>query len=306
MLARLRARRPGDSRGPRDRRARADPRRRAAAGGAAGATAEPTEIAMAVPAGPGHRRRCASTRSARSRSTRSRRRTPAIPARRWRSRRSPTRSGTASCASIRTIRSGPTATASCCPPATPRCCSARCCTSPACKAVNPDYEMLGRARRHARRHPALPPARQPRARAIPSTTWVSGVETTTGPLGQGIATSVGMAIAQQWLARALQPPGLRALRLRRLRDLRRRLPDGGRPAEAASLAGHLELDNLCWIYDNNHITIEGNTRIAFTEDVAARFLGYGWNVPRVGDANDLERIEHALDGLPARPKAGRR
>jgi transketolase len=65
-------------------------------------------------------------------------------------------------------------------------------------------------------------------------------------------------------------------------------------AEAASLAGHLGLDNLCWIYDNNHITIEGNTRITFTEDVAARFLGYQWNVLRVGDANDLERIEHAL------------
>jgi transketolase len=65
-------------------------------------------------------------------------------------------------------------------------------------------------------------------------------------------------------------------------------------AEAASLAGHLQLDNLCWIYDNNHITIEGNTRIAFSEDVAARFLGYQWNVLRVGDANDLARIEHAL------------
>ena len=65
-------------------------------------------------------------------------------------------------------------------------------------------------------------------------------------------------------------------------------------SEAASLAGHLALDDLCWIYDNNHITIEGNTRITFTEDVAARFLGYGWNVLRVGDANDLERIEHAL------------
>ena len=69
----------------------------------------------------------------------------------------------------------------------------------------------------------------------------------------------------------------------------------GISAEAASLAGHLGLDNLCWLYDNNHITIEGNTRIAFTEDVAARFLGYGWNVLRVGDANDIERIEHALD-----------
>jgi len=66
-------------------------------------------------------------------------------------------------------------------------------------------------------------------------------------------------------------------------------------SEAASLAGHLALDNLCWIYDNNHITIEGSTRITFTEDVTARFLGYGWNVLRVGDANDIDRIEHALD-----------
>jgi len=69
----------------------------------------------------------------------------------------------------------------------------------------------------------------------------------------------------------------------------------GVSSEAASLAGHLGLDNLCWVYDNNHITIEGNTRIAFTEDIAARFLGYGWNVLRVGDANDIDRIEHALD-----------
>src|SRR6202140_4802290 len=69
----------------------------------------------------------------------------------------------------------------------------------------------------------------------------------------------------------------------------------GVASEAASLAGHLGLDNLCWVYDNNHITIEGNTRIAFTEDIAARFLGYGWNVLRVGDANDIDRIEHALE-----------
>jgi len=68
----------------------------------------------------------------------------------------------------------------------------------------------------------------------------------------------------------------------------------GVAAEAASLAGHLGLDNLCWIYDNNHITIEGPTSLAFTEDVAGRFLSYGWNVPRVSDANDIERIEHAL------------
>src|SRR5258708_15091864 len=65
-------------------------------------------------------------------------------------------------------------------------------------------------------------------------------------------------------------------------------------AEAASLAGHLGLDNLCWVWDNNHITIEGNTSITFTEDVAARFLAYGWNVLPIGDANDIERIEHAL------------
>src|SRR5205814_3227815 len=68
----------------------------------------------------------------------------------------------------------------------------------------------------------------------------------------------------------------------------------GVASEAASLAGHLGLDDLCWIYDNNHITIEGDTRIAFTEDVATRFLAYGWNVLRVGDANDVERIENAL------------
>src|ERR1700754_1531761 len=68
----------------------------------------------------------------------------------------------------------------------------------------------------------------------------------------------------------------------------------GVASEAASLAGHLGLDNLCWVYDNNHITIEGSTRLAFTEDVATRFLAYGWNVLRVGDANDIDRIEKAL------------
>src|SRR4029453_14826743 len=68
----------------------------------------------------------------------------------------------------------------------------------------------------------------------------------------------------------------------------------GIASEAASLAGHLGLDNLCWVWDNNHITIEGNTSITFTEDVAARFLAYGWNVLRVGDANDIERIDNAL------------
>ena len=125
--------------------------------------------------------------------------------------------------------------------------------------------------------------------------WVSGVETTTGPLGQGVATSVGMAIAEKWLAHRYNRPGFEIFDY----NIYAVCGDGclmeGIASEAASLAGHLGLENLCWIYDNNHITIEGNTRIAFTEDVAARFLAYGWNVLRVGDANDLERIEHALE-----------
>src|SRR4029077_17117517 len=124
--------------------------------------------------------------------------------------------------------------------------------------------------------------------------WVSGVETTTGPLGQGVATSVGMAIAQKWLASHYNRPGFEIFDY----DIYAVCGDGclmeGVASEAASLAGHLGLDNLCWIYDNNRITIEGRTSITFTEDVAARFLAYGWNVLRVGDANDVDRIQHAL------------
>jgi transketolase len=124
--------------------------------------------------------------------------------------------------------------------------------------------------------------------------WVSGVETTTGPLGQGVATSVGMAMAQKWLASRFNKPGFKIFDY----NIYAVCGDGclmeGIASEAASLAGHLGLDNLCWVYDNNHITIEGNTRITFTEDVAARFLAYGWNVLRVGDANDVDRIEQAL------------
>jgi transketolase len=110
----------------------------------------------------------------------------------------------------------------------------------------------------------------------------------------GIATSVGMAIGEKWLAQRYNLPGFDIFDYR----IYAVCGDGclmeGVGSEAASLAGHLGLDNLCWIYDNNHITIEGDTRIAFTEDVACRFLGYGWNVLRVGDANDLGRIENAL------------
>src|SRR3989454_3666690 len=147
--------------------------------------------------------------------------------------------------------------------------------------------------------------RPPRSTLFPYTTlfrspghpeyhWVSGVETTTGPLGQGAATSVGMAVAEKWLADRYNRPGFAIFEY----DIYVVCGDGclmeGVTAEAASLAGHLGLDNLCWVYYNNHITIEGQTSLTFTEDVAARFQGYGWNVLRVSDANDLDRIEQAL------------
>jgi len=121
------------------------------------------------------------------------------------------------------------------------------------------------------------------------------VETTTGPLGQGVATSVGMAIARQWLATRYNRPGFEDLFDFNVYAL---CGDGcmmeGISNEAASLAGHLRLSNLCWIYDNNHITIEGNTSLAFTDDVATRFIAYGWNVTRVGDANDLDMLARAF------------
>jgi transketolase len=122
----------------------------------------------------------------------------------------------------------------------------------------------------------------------------SGVETTTGPLGQGIATSVGMAIAARWLARHFNRPGFAIFDY----DVFALCGDGcmmeGVGSEAASLAGHLGLGNLAWIYDSNHITIEGNTALAFSEDVAGRFLAYGWHVQRVSDANDRERLADAI------------
>jgi len=162
------------------------------------------------------------------------------------------------------------------------------------RAVNAEYERLGQPAvslddiRHFRQLGSKAPGH-------PEYHLVSGVEATTGPLGQGVATSVGMAIAEAWLASRYNRPDLEIFGY----NIYAVCGDGcmmeGVSSEAASLAGHLALDNLCWIYDNNHITIEGNTRIAFTEDIAARFLGYGWNVLRVGDANDIDRIEHALD-----------
>ncbi|HUK83931.1 MAG TPA: transketolase [Verrucomicrobiae bacterium] len=161
------------------------------------------------------------------------------------------------------------------------------------KAVNPKYEVLGELsvpledlknfRQLGSRCPGHPEYR-----------WTSGVEATTGPLGQGVAMTVGMAIAARWKAAYFNRPGFEMFN----HDVYALCGDGcmmeGISGEAASLAGHLHLSNLCWIYDNNHITIEGNTALAFTEDVATRFLGYGWNVLRVGDANDLDMLSRAF------------
>jgi transketolase len=161
------------------------------------------------------------------------------------------------------------------------------------RAVNAQYERPGEPAvtvddiRHFRQLGSKAPGH-------PEYHLVSGVEATTGPLGQGIANSVGMAIARKWLASRYNKPGFDLFDY----NIYAVCGDGclmeGVGSEAASLAGHLALDDLCWIYDNNHITIDGNTRIAFTEDVAARFLAYHWNVLRVSDANDLESIEEAL------------
>ncbi len=161
------------------------------------------------------------------------------------------------------------------------------------KAVNKDYETPGapsvtledikKFRQLDSKCPGHPEYR-----------WTSGVETTTGPLGQGVATSVGMAIASKWMAQHYNKPGFELFDF----DVYALCGDGcmmeGISGEAGSLAGHLKLDNLCWVYDNNKITIEGNTSWAFSEDVATRFIGYGWNVTRVGDANDLDMLERAF------------
>jgi transketolase len=167
------------------------------------------------------------------------------------------------------------------------------------KAVSKDYETLG--------EPSVPLEAIKRFRQLdsrcpghPEYRWTSGVETTTGPLGQGLATSVGMAIAGRWTAAHFNRPGFEDLIDFNIYAL---CGDGcmmeGISHEAASLAGHLRLPNLCWIYDNNHITIEGNTALTFTDDTACRFQGYGWNVLRVGDANDLELLGRAFQTFRA-------
>jgi transketolase len=161
------------------------------------------------------------------------------------------------------------------------------------QAVNAEYETVGKPSvalddiKHFRQIGSKAPGH-------PEYHLVSGVEATTGPLGQGVAISVGMAIARKWLANRYNKPDFDIFDY----NIYAICGDGdlmeGVSSEAASLAGHLELDDLCWIYDNNHITIEGKTKITFTEDVAARFLAYRWNVLRVGDANDLQRIGDAI------------
>ena len=162
------------------------------------------------------------------------------------------------------------------------------------KAVNPQYETLGEL---SVRLEDIKQFRQlySKCPGHPEYRWTSGIEVTTGPLGQGTAASVGMAIAGKWMAEYFNRPDFEMYNY----DVYALCGDGdmmeGISAEAASFAGHLKLGNLCWIYDNNHITIEGNTSWAFSEDVAVRFIGYGWNVTRVGDANDLEMLGRAFN-----------
>lgn len=162
------------------------------------------------------------------------------------------------------------------------------------KAANPTYEQPGR---DAVTLDDIKTFRQGGSRCPghPEYGWTSGVESTTGPLGQGVSTSVGMAIAGCWLAATYNRPGFDLFDF----NIYALCGDGdmmeGISSEAASLAGHLRLSKLCWIYDSNRVTIEGHTDIALSEDVAARFLAYGWNVTRVTDPNDLTLLERAYN-----------
>jgi transketolase len=166
------------------------------------------------------------------------------------------------------------------------------------RAVDPDYEILGQ--------PAVSLDDVKRFRRLdskcpghPEYRWTSGVETTSGPLGQGVATSVGMAVAGRWLAARYNRDGVALFDF----DVYAQAGDGclmeGVASEAASFAAHQRLANLCWIYDANRITIEGHTDLTFTEDVAARFAAYGWNVTTVADANDTEATARALQDFRA-------
>src|SRR6476620_5194891 len=166
------------------------------------------------------------------------------------------------------------------------------------KAVNRKYETMGElsvALDDLKNFRQL----ESRCPGHPEYRWTSGVETTTGPLGQGVATSVGMALASHWLAARYNKPNFPLFGF----DVYALAGDGcmmeGISSEAASFAGHQQLSNLCWIYDSNRVTIEGHTDITFTEDVAARFTAYGWYVTEVSDANDLEQVERAFQSAKA-------
>ncbi|KAJ3058523.1 hypothetical protein HK102_010457, partial [Quaeritorhiza haematococci] len=165
------------------------------------------------------------------------------------------------------------------------------------QAVDEKYETLGRPSvslddiKNFRQHESSTPGH-------PEYHLTSGVETTTGPLGQGVANSVGMAIAQRWLGARYNQPGFEDLIDFNVYAI---CSDGdmmeGISHEAASIAGHLKLSNLCWIYDDNRITIEGSTELTYGDDAAERFMAYGWNVVRVGDANDLQLLERAYNAF---------
>jgi transketolase len=166
------------------------------------------------------------------------------------------------------------------------------------KSVNPQYEVLGEL--------AVPLEDLKKFRQLdskcpghPEYRWTAGIECTTGPLGTGIATSVGMAMAGLWQAATFNRPGYDLFNY----NVYAIAGDGcmmeGIGSEAASLAGHQKLSNLCWLYDSNKITIEGSTDLAFTEDVGTRFEGYGWAVQHVDDANDLDQLAQALDAFEA-------
>jgi transketolase len=164
------------------------------------------------------------------------------------------------------------------------------------RGVNPEGERLGEFAvsmddlKHFRQLDSKTPGH-------PEYRWTAGVETTTGPLGQGVGNSVGVAIAGKWLGAHFNQPGFEIFDY----NVYTLCGDGdlmeGVGSEAASLAGHLKLSNLCWIYDENHVTLDGLANVSFTEDVGKRFEGYGWNVEHVTDANDLDALAQAYNGF---------
>src|SRR6202162_3378236 len=164
------------------------------------------------------------------------------------------------------------------------------------RGINPEHERLGE---FAVTLDQIKKFRQldSKTPGHPEYRWTAGVETTTGPLGQGVGNSVGMAIAGKWLGAHFTQPGFEVFNY----NVYAVCGDGdmmeGIGSEAASLAGHLQLSNLCWIYDENHVTLDGLADVSFTEDVGERFAGYGWNVLHVTDAHDLDMLSKAYNGF---------